>query len=104
MKAGLTSDDLLSTFISRRVSPLQDRVHKICHMSGQYDPTRISTHELNKAEIRRRVKAIARTLMTEEWEWGLEPHNRARLPEQVSNLATCTDIFFPTEVTLMPVP
>ena len=28
--AGLTSDDLLRTFISHRVSPLQDRVHKIC--------------------------------------------------------------------------
>ena len=86
------------------VSPLQNRVHKICHMSGQYDPTRISTHELNKAEIRRRVKAIARTLMTEEWEWGLEPHNRTRLPEQVSNLATYTEILFSTEITLMPAP
>ena len=73
-------------------------------MSGKYDPTRISTHELNKAEVRRRVKAIARTTMTEEWEWGLEPHNRTRLPEQVSNLATYTDILFSTEITLMSAP
>ena len=64
----MTADDLLATFISRRVSPLQHRVHKICHMSGHLDPTRTSTVELDKAQIRKRVKAIARTRMTEEWE------------------------------------
>ena len=84
---GLTADDLLATFVSRRVSPLQRRVHKICHMSGPLDPTRTSTIELNKAQIRKRVKAIARTKMTEEWEWGKEPHSRSNRPPQVSNFA-----------------
>ena len=35
---GMTADDLLATLISRRVLPLQRRVHKICHMSGPLDP------------------------------------------------------------------
>ena len=75
---GLKADDLLVTFISRRISPLQHRTHKICHMSGRHDPNRITTIELTKAEVRRRVKAIAKTTMTDEWEWGKEPHDRVR--------------------------
>ena len=50
-RAGMTSDDLLRTFVSRRVCPLQRRVHKICHMSGPLDPTRVSTIELDKSQI-----------------------------------------------------
>jgi hypothetical protein len=37
--AGLTSEDIITCFISRRVSPLQWRSHKICQMSGAMDPT-----------------------------------------------------------------
>ena len=84
--AGMTADDLLATFISRRVSPLQRRVHKICHMSGPLDPTRTSTIELDKAQIRRRVKSIARMRVTDEWEWGMEPYSHSNLPPAVSNL------------------
>ena len=50
-EAGMSANDLLATFISCRVSPLQRRVHQICHMSGSLDPTRTSTYELNKAQI-----------------------------------------------------
>ena len=63
-EAGLTGEDLVTTFISRRVSPLQRRVHKICHMSGHLDPTRTSTFELTKAAIRLHVKAIATVRMS----------------------------------------
>ena len=48
----LTSDDLLRTFISRRVCPLQTRAHKICHMSGPLDPTRVSRKLLRSEERR----------------------------------------------------
>jgi hypothetical protein len=51
--AGLTPQDLVACFISRRVSPLQRRPHKICQMSGPMDPTRHSTHELTPADILR---------------------------------------------------
>ena len=84
-EAGLTGEDLVTTFISRRVSPLQRRVHKICHMSGPLDPTRTNTFELSKDAIWRCVKVIATVRMTPDWEWGLEPHRRSNLPPSVSN-------------------
>jgi hypothetical protein len=46
---GLTPEDIIACYISRRVSPLQRRTHKICQMSGTVDPTRHSTHELSPA-------------------------------------------------------
>ena len=58
---GMTGDDLVATFVSQRISPLQHRTHKICHMSGRHDPNRHTTVELTKAKIRKRVKAIAKT-------------------------------------------
>jgi hypothetical protein len=57
----LTPEDIIACFISRRVSPLQRRSHKICQMSGAMDPTRHSTHELSPADILRRVKDICKT-------------------------------------------
>ena len=69
----LTPDDLVATFISCRVLPLQHRSHKICQMSGPLDPTRITTVELTNAEIRKKVKAIASTKMSVDWQWGMSP-------------------------------
>jgi hypothetical protein len=37
--AGLTPEDIIASFISWRVSPLQRQSHKICQMSGAMDPT-----------------------------------------------------------------
>ena len=85
-EAGLTGEDLVTTFVSRRVSPLQRRVHKIFHMSVPLDPTRTSTFELTKEQVRRRIKAIATVQMSVEWEWGLEPHSRNNLPPAVSHV------------------
>ena len=45
---GLCADDLLCTFVFRRVCPLQMRVHKMCHMKGRLYPTRLSRHVLTK--------------------------------------------------------
>lgn len=95
LKEGLTPDDLLRTFISRRVCPLQDRVHKICHMGGLQDPTRVSPFPLSNAEIRRRVKAIAKTSMTDKWVWGKKPHDRNNLPEHVSVCCLFRHILLP---------
>ena len=64
---------------------MQTRVHKICHMSGRYDPTRVSSSRLNKAQVKSRVKAIAQIDMDDEWEWGVEPYDRNNLPPNVSN-------------------
>jgi len=83
---GLTSDDILRCFISRRISPLQLRTHKICYMSGRLDPNRISVHTLDKQDIYKRVKAIAHTTMKDShWRWGLKPHTRTNPPLRVSD-------------------
>jgi hypothetical protein len=75
--AGLSPQDMVACFISRRVSPLQRRTHKICQMSGPMDPTRHSTHELTPANILRRIKDICKSSQT-TFAWGLEPYSRDR--------------------------
>ena len=65
MSEGMTGDDLLRTFVSSRINPLQDRMHKMCVMSGRHDPNRMTTVELSKEEVYRWVKAIARTSMAD---------------------------------------
>jgi len=80
----LDSDDLVRTFICRRVNPLQHRAHKICHMSPScLDPTRISKHDLDRLSVKRRVNAIVYTEMSDKWHWGVEPFHRDALPPQV---------------------
>ena len=78
-------DDLLSTFIFCQVCPLQRRVHKMCHMSGSLDPTRVSRHKLTTEDVMKRVRAIANSKIPEEWKWNVTPFQRGRLPPVVSN-------------------
>ena len=60
------ADDMLSTFVFRRVCPLQRRVHKMCHMTGRLDPTRLSRHVLTKEDVMKRVRAIAHSKILED--------------------------------------
>lgn len=84
---GMTGDDLLQAFTDLRVNPLQKRTHKMCHLSGPLDPNRMSTFELSKGSVFRRVKAIARTSMTSaNWQWGKEPYNRHNQAPVVSTI------------------
>ena len=83
-----SSDDMLRTFVWRRVAPLQMRVHKICHMSGRLDPTRLSRHQLTKGDVMKRVKATAHSEMTDECDWNVRPFNRKRPAPQVRHQAT----------------
>jgi hypothetical protein len=55
----LTGADLICTFFSRRVLPLQRRTHKICYMSGRLDPTRTSKVQLSSDNVARRVNHIS---------------------------------------------
>jgi hypothetical protein len=84
--AGLTPEDIIACFISRRISPLQRHSHKICQMSGAMDPTQHSTHELSPANILRRVKDICKTSQA-IFAWGLEPYSRDR-PAPMVNLSS----------------
>ena len=80
----LSAEDLLCTYISRRVIPLQLRVHKIGHMSGRLDPTRTSKVELSKSQVAHRVNNITKANMPDNWDWGLPPYDREQPPELVS--------------------
>jgi hypothetical protein len=88
--SGLTLEDIIACFISRRVSPLQRWTHKICQMSGAMDPTRHSTHELSPADILRWVKDICKTTQT-VFPWGLEPYSR-ECPAPTVNYLASADI------------
>ena len=83
IEEGFRGADMVGTFVSRRVLPLQRRSHKICHMSGRLDPTRISTFNLGAEAIWQRCKDIAQIKMP-EWSWGMKPYHRRRLPPVVS--------------------
>jgi hypothetical protein len=96
--AGLTPQDIVACFISRRVSPLQRRSHKICQMSGAMDPTRHSMHELSPADILRRVKDICKSSQV-TFAWGLEPYSRDR-PAPMVNLFSRYFCFSPDISTL----
>ena len=82
------SDDMLRTFVWRRVAPLQMRGHKNCHMSNRLDPTWLSRHQLTKGDIMKRVKAIASSEMKDEWDCNVKPFNQKCPAPQVSHLTT----------------
>ena len=85
-KLGLRNEDAMITFMRNRISPLQRRTHKLCHMSFSRDPNRTSSFELSNTEIFRRVKALFTTHkdFSAEWTWGIEHYCRDRLPPAVS--------------------
>ena len=42
VQEGLVARDLTLCWLYRRVCPLQSWSHKMCHISGRYDPTRLT--------------------------------------------------------------
>ncbi|KAK1647654.1 hypothetical protein QYE76_065459 [Lolium multiflorum] len=69
----ICSDDIIRTFISRRVFPLQRRSHKMSEMYGPDDPTKISGIQLSKEDVVLKAKLICQTDMPMDWEWGFLP-------------------------------
>jgi hypothetical protein len=63
----LTASDLLSTFASRWVLPLQQRAHKIWYMSGRLDLTRTSKVELSSEGVARRVNHVSQAHLADNW-------------------------------------
>ena len=90
LKQKFNADDMLCTMVSRRVCPLQMREHKICHMSGQLDPTRLSRHQLDRSDVLKRVKAITSSALKDDWVWHVRPFHRTRRAPQVSSFANPT--------------
>jgi hypothetical protein len=75
-----TADDIVRTFITRWVLPLQHRVHKTCQMSGRLDTTQISTFKLSKEDVIDKAKLITKTRMPVDWKWGMQPFSRNNPP------------------------
>ncbi|KAK1605234.1 hypothetical protein QYE76_028907 [Lolium multiflorum] len=79
-------DDILRTFISRRVLPLQRRAHKMSEMYGPGDPTKITGLPLSKEDVVLKAKHICQTSMTPDWEWGLLPLSTLNPPSEEAKL------------------
>ena len=54
----VTGLHLVSTFIRRRIQPLQAWVHGMWMYSGSSDPTRTREDELSRDELETRIRAI----------------------------------------------
>jgi hypothetical protein len=79
-ETNLCAEDIVRVFLSRRVLPLQRRVHKISQMSGQKDPTRVTTFGLSRSDVVLKAKQICKNQMPANWKWGLQPLSRKRPP------------------------
>ncbi|KAK1649290.1 hypothetical protein QYE76_067095 [Lolium multiflorum] len=79
---GICSDDIVRTFISRRVLPLKRRAHRMSEMYGPGDPTKITGHPLSKKDVVLKAKQICQTAMPFNWEWGLLPFSTTNPPTQ----------------------
>ncbi|KAK1632859.1 hypothetical protein QYE76_007174 [Lolium multiflorum] len=76
----ICSDDIIRTFICRRVLPLKRRAHKISEMYGPGDPTKITGLPLSKADVVLKANQICQTDMPDDWEWGLRPLSSTNPP------------------------
>ncbi|KAK1609240.1 hypothetical protein QYE76_032913 [Lolium multiflorum] len=78
----ICSDDIIRTFISRRVLPLKRRAHKISKMYGPGDPTKITDLPLSKEDVVLKARQICQTAMPMDWEWGFLPLSSTNPPTE----------------------
>jgi hypothetical protein len=82
----ICSDDIVRTFISRRVLPLKRRAHKMSEMYGPGDPTKITSFPLTKEDVALKARHICQSAMPLDWEWGLLPLSSLNPPtDEVRN-------------------
>ena len=88
-ETNICSDDIIRTFISRRVLPLKRRAHKMSEMYGPGDPTKITGLPLSKKDVVYKARQICQTAMPVDWEWGFLPLSSTNPPtEEVRDCAT----------------
>lgn len=74
-KENLVAMDFIAAFNDRQVQPLQRQPHRICNMSGQFDPCWLSTSELSSTRVVRHVNNITTAkLAPATWYFGKEPY------------------------------
>ena len=77
---GLLAEDLTLCWLYRRVCPLQSQAHKMCHMSGRYDPTRLTLRNFSTEALYSWLWMITKGHVGEEWIFGLPPYSRKHPP------------------------
>ncbi|KAE8798614.1 hypothetical protein D1007_26099 [Hordeum vulgare] len=85
---GLLGHDLLTSMVTRRILPLQRRLHLVCQMSCRHDPCRTSTKRFTPSAMVRGVNLISTAHIDDSgnWSWGMTPYNGSRPPPVVSVL------------------
>ena len=58
VNAGVNGMDLLETFLTRRIQPLQARAHSMWLYEGSNDPTRVHPEEVVETNVGARTKSI----------------------------------------------
>ncbi|KAK1683706.1 hypothetical protein QYE76_044554, partial [Lolium multiflorum] len=81
-ETNICPDDVIRTFISRRVLPLKRRAHRMSEMYGPGDPTKITGRALSKKDVVLKAKQICQTAMPFTWEWGILPLSSSNRPTQ----------------------
>jgi hypothetical protein len=76
----ICSDDIIRVFISRRVLPLQRRVHKMSQMCGRRDPTKMTSCTLSATDVALKSRQFFQTDMPLEWSWGFLPLSSTNPP------------------------
>ena len=77
---GLTGHDLLMTWVSRRVIPLQRWPHKMCYLSGRLDPSRTSRTTITRSEAAKQTSTIINGRLDDNWGFGVAPYRRSNPP------------------------
>jgi hypothetical protein len=54
----LSGTELMAFFLQRRIQPLQHRVSKLWSYSGSEDSSRVSTEDIDKKDLDKRVRAL----------------------------------------------
>ena len=80
---GLPGHDLLMTWVSRRVIPLQRRPHKMCYPSGLRNPNQTSREVMPAEEAAQLASAIIDGRVEDDLGFGVVPYRRSNPPPQV---------------------
>jgi hypothetical protein len=56
--SGLMRTQLMAFFLQRHIQPLQARVSKLWNLAGSTDPSRVSSQDLKKNDLNKRVRSL----------------------------------------------
>ena len=84
LNEGLLAKDLTLCWLYRQLCPLQSRAHKMSHMSGRYDPTRLTPRNFTTAALDSWLWMITKERVGDEWQFDLPPYSRKHPPPKVN--------------------